>query len=832
MVYRCDPVSSYLLRDWQRRRVADLPDFEAAGDIPAGSGCFVMSDHTFDALVWRAAGCAPYPYQRRLALEGLPELLEAPTGAGKTLAAVLPWLYRRRFHPDARVRGETPRRLVLVLPQRALVEQTERQVRRWLGALDLADEVALQVLMGGMDRRDRSWQTAVNREVVLVGTQDMVLSRALMRGYGEARAAWPVSFGLLHTDSQFVFDEVQLMGPGLATSLQLEGLRREVGTARRSATMWMSATLDRGHFDTPDLEGDVLRAVSVEDDDRKGGLGQRLAATRSVVPVVLDDPKRYERSLARWLIAEHRPGTRTIAVLNTVERAQNVYAELLRDRQSDDVVLLHSRFRPADRTQHLERALAAPAAAGTIVVATQVLEAGIDVDSRLLLTESAPWSSVVQRAGRCNRSGDYDDAVFAWVCPPKGRGWAAPYQEKDLEAAGRALADLAGQRVTSIDLQRLGVEEQRPLHAVLRRRDLFDLFDTSPDLSGNDIDISRWVRDADATTAQVLWRDWSPDGPPPEASTPAREELCPVPLAGLRALLADGRRAWVFDQTDTQWRPARPDDVRPGATVVLDAAEGGYLPGMGWRPSSAVSVRPVSVAPEEPDGLGSDPLSRAGEWVSLHRHLDDVRDATAALLDRLAPLDGLTEAQRRAAIRAGALHDLGKAHPVFAESLARLGEPPAGEPGPWAKSGVSGRLRHSRPAFRHELVSALLALDSRSGLLAGEPEADLVAYLMAAHHGKVRLAVRSAPSDAGGHVLGVGADDVPPVVLGDGRSVPRLTLNLDILLLGGDGANESWVARTCRLRDRPDLGPFRLAFLEAVVRLADWTASASYGEAS
>jgi CRISPR-associated endonuclease/helicase Cas3 len=44
--------------------------------------------------------------------------------------------------------------------------------------------------------------------------------------------------------------------------------------------------------------------------------------------------------------------------------------------------------------------------------------------------------------------------------------------------------------------------------------------------------------------------------------------------------------------------------------------------------------------------------------------------------------------------------------------------------------------------------------------------------------------------------------------------------------MGCDGIT----GRAIRLRDRPDLGVFRLAFLEAVVRAADWVASARYQE--
>ena len=71
-------------------------------------------------------GNAPYPYQVKFA-EGAktPELLKIPTGAGKTEAVILGWLYRRFKHPDSVVRESEPTRLIYCLPMRTLVEQTE-----------------------------------------------------------------------------------------------------------------------------------------------------------------------------------------------------------------------------------------------------------------------------------------------------------------------------------------------------------------------------------------------------------------------------------------------------------------------------------------------------------------------------------------------------------------------------------------------------------------------------------------------------------------------------------------------------------------------------------
>lgn len=795
----------------------------------------VTGEETFDSFVRRAAGYPPYPYQSRLAEAGLPDLLRVPTGAGKTLAAVLPWLYRRRFHPDRSVRRSTPRRLVVVLPQRSLVEQTAEAVRGWLGRLALTTDVNLHVLMGGMSGQDQDWQRHPERDAVLVGTQDMVLSRLLMRGYAETRASWPISFGVLHTDTQFVFDEIQLMGPALPTSLQLEGLRGLLGAAAPCRSMWMSATVDPKRFDTADFPG-LRTVVELDVTDRSGVLLGRLTATRTVQAGSVEggDAKTYSRAVARLLLDHHVPATRSIAVVNTVDRAAQVYDALISQRPKAEIVLLHSRFRPGERAAQMARALGEPGPDGTIVVSTQVLEAGVDTDSRVLLTELAPWSSIVQRAGRCNRAGRYDDATLLWVTPPgtNPKTSAAPYAENDLACAAEALRALEGVAVTSTALQERDVAEDRPLYPVLRRRDLLDLFDTSTDLSGNDVDVTRWIRDADTAAVSVGWRDYGSGGPPGDAPALGREEICPAPVKAVRDHISGkhGRRAWVFDQTQTEWRAATDEDVRPGSVILLDAEQGGYHQTRGWAPGSTGRVLPVPPArPSPAEGLDSDPLSTTATWVTLADHLDDVRRETAALLDRLGDLPGLTALQRAAAVRAGALHDLGKAHEVFADSLAQVGEPPG--PGPWAKSGGRGRLYHARKGFRHELVSALMVLDPASGLLDGEAEPDLVCYLVAAHHGKVRMAARSVPGEQNGWLLGVAhGDRVGPITLGDGHRVPVLDLHPDVFELGSGRLGESWVTRTCRLRDRADLGPFRLGFLEAVVRLADWTASASYEE--
>lgn len=74
--------------------------------------------------------------------------------------------------------------------------------------------MSVHVLMGG-ESDLKTWAEYPEQDMVLIGTQDMLLSRALLRGYGMSRFLWPVHFALLHNDCLWAFDEVQLTGAGL-----------------------------------------------------------------------------------------------------------------------------------------------------------------------------------------------------------------------------------------------------------------------------------------------------------------------------------------------------------------------------------------------------------------------------------------------------------------------------------------------------------------------------------------------------------------------------------------------------------------------------------------
>lgn len=383
----------------------------------------------------KATGNEPYDYQLRLAVaEELPELVEVPTGLGKTAAVVLAWLWRRRFAPAA-IRNATPRRLVYCLPMRVLVEQTLENCVRWLdrlgllagtaqwdsqsggrlkkyeptldifdhGANRLADArstspIPVHVLMGGEAVAD--WDSYPDQDAILLGTQDMLLSRAMNRGYAMSRSRWPVQFGLLNNDCLWVFDEIQLMGSGLATTAQLEAFRQKFWSpACACQSVWMSATLDRSWLRTVDFDPASLRTLKLEEKDLQSEEARRrFRATKPIAKAqhTVNDPA----GVADEILQAHRVGTRTLVVVNTVRRARDLYSALQKSlrkaKDRPDLVLIHSRFRPPERQRVVDRLLAEPGPQGSIVVSTQVVEAGVDVSAVTLFTELAPgprWCS-------------------------------------------------------------------------------------------------------------------------------------------------------------------------------------------------------------------------------------------------------------------------------------------------------------------------------------------------------------------------------------------------------------------------------------------------------
>ncbi len=745
-------------------------------------------------------------------------LIRIPTGFGKTLGVFGAWAYHRLERGDA----TWPRRLVWCLPMRVLVEQTESEVRSALERLGLlwdgtnahAGKVGVHALMGGSDAGP--WHLYPEECTVLIGTQDMLLSRSLNRGYAAPRARWPMEFGLLEQDALWVLDEVQLMDVGLATSAQLQAFREHwAGRAARPChSWWMSATLQPSWLETVDTRALVTRLpqTRIASAQRSGRLWDDVE--KPVRLEALKTPKEWAGLIAEAALSRGR-GRLTLAVLNTVERAVSLEAELVKalkgDAMQGQIRLVHSRFRPAERKQWRKEFLRRDSVipdAGRIIVATQVVEAGVDLDASLLFTELAPWPSLVQRFGRAARGGGRAEIVVfdRDVTDDKQ---AAPYTHAELLAARAAVAQLSD--VAPFHLERFeealtaeGLAElypYQPAHLLLAR-EWRDLFDTTTDLSGADLDISRFIRSGDERDVQVFWEAVDPKLAPDAKLQPTRDALCAVPF--LRAAdwlcdkgsqkLAAAKRAWVWDWLNGNWKACRRADIVPGRLILVDAACGGYHPAQGWVPGSHAAVPPVVSTERVPSQWVADSAQDAEElsayaWKTVATHGAEV----AQLAKQIAETTGLSERYRSLLVLAARWHDYGKVHPAFQGSI-RSEQRPAQQDlakAPTAAWPRSHRYRFQdgsdhRPGFRHELASALSLfavllrhqpehpallgpwLDTLAAL--GEtpdrrveganPSAceaeilalsaedfDLVAYLVVSHHGKVRCGLHAAPDD-------------------------------------------------------------------------------------
>ncbi|MGH7738339.1 MAG: type I-G CRISPR-associated helicase/endonuclease Cas3g [Candidatus Tyrphobacter sp.] len=777
---------------------------------------------TYKQFFQWATGKPPYPYQERLAL-GAPTVLHVPTGLGKTEATVLSWLYRRSLDP-----ARTPRRLIYCLPMRSLVEQTRDRVKRCFERLanEGAGVAPVEVVMGSDVGEE--WFRNPESPYVVVGTQDMLLSRALNRGYGMSRFQWPMTFAAVNDDACWVVDEVQIQGIGAVTATQLQAFRERFGTFHRTEITLASATVDESWFETADFSLNGRPRVSLDHRD----------LAQESVKLIVSAKKRLERgpaydpkAAAALALERHQPGTRTLIVLNRVSRAQEVYRSLKRSSDGIEVVLLHSRFRPADRAMHTRQLLEPidSTGAGRIVVATQVVEAGVDVSAATLITDVAPWASLVQRFGRCNRRGEDKDAACIWLDGGEvGKTEAPPYDSEDLTEARELLTRMEGASVAPADLPQLPIPFRGGL--VIRKPEFFDLFDTSADLSGHDVDVSPYIRGADDISVSVFWRG----APPDDEDVPQVAELCLAPVSAVREIVKSlrstrrGSEARVANQfsrdADNAWTELHDNEIRPGITVWFHSDVGWYDVHLGF---GKVQAR-VTPAEHEPAGdlsescptTDSDRLSWIGIPITLTRHAQDTRRHAEKLA---APLALPTSAA--AIIVAAALwHDTGKAHPVFQETMRRANVGIDDRTAIWAKA--ARPARHKRPGFRHELPGALAYLHAHPE----GPANDVIAFLIAAHHGKMRLAAQQLPYEAPlepFQLLGNrDGESLPSVDLGAGAVTQPIKISLASFRVGTTNSDRSWVDRVATLRDDTSYGPFRLAYLELLVRLADWRASA------
>lgn len=630
---------------------------------------------------------SPFRWQQRLVSEVAsagtwPSLLDLPTGSGKT-AAIDAAIFLQALLPDA------PRRIVYLVDRRIIVQQAAdraRTIAAFLAAgLSGGDKVVAAVaqslrnrtadlpvggspapplvvaeLRGGI-ARDEGWAARPDLPAVIVSTVDQVGSRLLFRGYGISRRLRPVHAGLLANDALFLLDEVHLSVAFEETLRAIEATGSvigPIGPPRRWQIVSMSATAGAWP---------ASRVFRLEEPERREpAIAARIGAAKPVRWETVNVPANTSESAQVRPLAERAAdradellskGFCTVGViLNRVASAVDA-AMRLGDR-GHEVVLLTGRMRPLDRERVQAEALPRLVAGRTrdpgdrpvVLVGTQTLEVGVDIDLDVLVTECASLDALRQRFGRVNRLGALqgppptsvvlglsaktadgsDDPVYGGALAATWRWGCEAVTDFGVEAIERVLPPPA-------ELERLLAP--RVSAPVLLPTYLDRWVQTNPEPHA-DPDVAPWLhglRDHVETEVQVVWRaditdadlhDWSEDTSEPReqlaalfaAVPPAPGEAMALPLQAVRRWLegtspmpvtdVEGSAAGLAARSSepalheprsaVRWSDEGITGVgrgaarlRPGDTLVVPSTYGGIRLGS-WDPTSSEAVVDLS----------------------------------------------------------------------------------------------------------------------------------------------------------------------------------------------------------------------------------------------
>ena len=549
-------------------------------------------------------GFGPFRWQERL-LDCLlengrwPERIAAPTGAGKTSAIDI-----HVFAVALTAGGcgpRLPRRLAMVVDRRVLVDDQYQRARTLAAALaDPADDAVAEVSarLAGLrwpagDAGDQqlgrgrgqsplvtgrlrggavpawSWRDHPGACAVLCATPDMWGSRLLFGGYGTPALAAPREAGLLAFDSAVVVDEAHLAGQLLVTARQVSRLV----TAAQAPVTGVPALQVVEVTATP-APGAAGVSVTVDHDDlAEGPLADRLTRAKPVTLIPVPGwaaPGKPGKTAAAAAdaaaamvagTAGHDDAARTIGCfVNTVPMAVAV-SGMLRARKPDGralrVVMICGQVRPADLARLEEHYPGILSPKGSpdvdVIVATQSLEVGVDLDLAGIVTELAAGSALAQRAGRANRRGLRPLAPVSVLIPAEpltDRSRSGPYAGEELTAALQWITRRAGDPA---GLAPWALREDPPPTAAPRRMlyqrpelaDAWHWARTSDDLAA-DPELDLWLSESleQETSIGIIIRDAMPADPAGAVGLvrdlpPAPWEVFPVPYRTAVAVLAE-----------------------------------------------------------------------------------------------------------------------------------------------------------------------------------------------------------------------------------------------------------------------------------------------------
>lgn len=314
-----------------------------------------------------------------------------PTGLGKTLASYRTALFLREKIQQER--GFKPR-IIYALPYTSIIEQN----------YDEAEKV-------------------LKKDLGNVPSDVLLKHHHLSKGFGEEDN--PVKRLLLTEDwySEFVVTTFVQLFESIFTKRK-NRLRKFHNIANSIVIIDEPQAIPRKYWSTIQ---DVLQELS----DRYNVWFLIMTATQphifqetNMIELV-PEPESYYGSLSRIKVHDRRKEIKKIdelvdeiedvvresekdvmAVMNTISSVGDVYDKLKNEVASDvDIIYLSTNLTPKDRRKRITEDIQ-ESSSQKIVVTTQLIEAGVDIDMDVVYRDFAPHSSIVQTGGRCNREND------------------------------------------------------------------------------------------------------------------------------------------------------------------------------------------------------------------------------------------------------------------------------------------------------------------------------------------------------------------------------------------------------------------------------------------
>ncbi len=339
----------------------------------------------------------------------------APTGSGKTEGAIA-WALKQLNTLDG-LKGK----VLYVLPTQVLTNSIYERLLKYFGdqKVGLLHSGALLYQMYSRMESDESEQCdpeelkptkeekdiySLNRMMfrpVMVATVDQLLMLAF-----NGNKRWSILMGEL-MGGAIIFDEVHAFdGHMLAL---LERVAREMRNYTK--ILFMSATMSQG------LQKFLSSLLALQGNEHivedRTLMGQARNKFEFREKKDLLKKEKVDKGIIQEIRSHIESKKRVAIVCNTVLTSQKVYkqlkSELVNILNNEEILCLHSRFIAKDRRKkekRLEKDESKKRAEQTwpkLLVSTQVIECGMDIDYDVLYTEGAPLEALIQRAGRINR---------------------------------------------------------------------------------------------------------------------------------------------------------------------------------------------------------------------------------------------------------------------------------------------------------------------------------------------------------------------------------------------------------------------------------------------